>query len=82
MYGNAQGLCEKMWGTSFVYDEDEKNCMVMTFAGKNPNKDVRYEGPTSEVSTSSPKPTSASVVTRPSYLTMICMAALGLVLKS
>ena len=78
MYGNAQGLCEKMWGTSFVYDEDDENCMVLTFAGKNPNQDVKYERP---VSANSPKPTSASVVTRPSYLTMLCMAALGLVLK-
>jgi hypothetical protein len=29
-----------MWGASFLYVDDNTNCMVMMFEGDNPNKDV------------------------------------------
>eukprot|EP00794_Sanderia_malayensis_P003080 gene3081-3545_t len=43
MYGSGKKLCEKMWGTSFIYTKenaDSSNCMVMWFAGQNPNSRV------------------------------------------
>lgn len=40
-YRNGTGLCETMWGDSFLYDKDDSNCMKMMFDGRNPNQDVR-----------------------------------------
>ena len=37
MYGDARGLCNKMWGAAFRYSENEDNCTVMKFSGSNPN---------------------------------------------
>ena len=36
-YGDARGLCNRMWGSAFFYSEDENNCTVMAFTGENPN---------------------------------------------
>ena len=44
MYGSGKALCEKMWGSSYLYtpeDATSSNCMVMRFAGKNPNQYVQ-----------------------------------------
>lgn len=47
MYGDAKGLCDKMWGDAFFYVDDKVTnndgskdfCMVMQFDGdgENPN---------------------------------------------
>ncbi|XP_065193483.1 riboflavin-binding protein-like [Sycon ciliatum] len=39
-YGNARGLCNRQWGTSFFYANDT-NCFTMEFSGHNPNACVR-----------------------------------------
>ena len=36
-YGDARGLCNRMWGDAYYYSEDENNCTVMAFTGENPN---------------------------------------------
>eukprot|EP00005_Dracoamoeba_jomungandri_P005297 CAMPEP_0174252744 /NCGR_PEP_ID=MMETSP0439-20130205/2111_1 /TAXON_ID=0 /ORGANISM="Stereomyxa ramosa, Strain Chinc5" /LENGTH=231 /DNA_ID=CAMNT_0015333347 /DNA_START=14 /DNA_END=709 /DNA_ORIENTATION=- len=38
VYGSGQGLCETMWGDSFVYEEDPEQCLTMWFYGINPNE--------------------------------------------
>ncbi|PFX29840.1 hypothetical protein AWC38_SpisGene5330 [Stylophora pistillata] len=38
---DGKGLCNKMWGQSFKY-ENSHNCM-MWFAGKNPNEKVKLD---------------------------------------
>jgi len=46
MFGNGEGLCNKMWNTSYVYTEekaDQSNCMVMSFNGTNPNSRVQKQ---------------------------------------
>ena len=45
MYGNGKGLCEKMWGSSYKYTEqnaNKDNCMVFWFTPgtENPNRRV------------------------------------------
>lgn len=45
-YKNGQGLCNKMWGSSYVYTEGSENCMQMWFNGSNPNVGVKSETPT------------------------------------
>lgn len=43
MFKNGEGLCNKMWNTSYVYTKenpDKSNCLVMTFNGTNPNGKV------------------------------------------
>ena len=47
LYGNGKGLCETMWGASFLYDDDNTNCMVMMFNGENPNEKVIKDSGTS-----------------------------------
>ncbi|XP_065053890.1 riboflavin-binding protein-like [Rhopilema esculentum] len=45
MYGSGKALCEKMWGSSYVYtkeNSESSNCMVMWFAGQNPNRKVAF----------------------------------------
>ena len=37
LYGNASGLCSKMWGNLFVYSADVNNCTVMKFNSSAPN---------------------------------------------
>ena len=49
MYGNGKGLCEKMWGSSYKYTEqnaNKDNCMVFWFTPgtENPNRRVQKEG--------------------------------------
>ncbi len=36
-YGNGEGLCNRMWGSAFVYSTDEDNCTVMAFDNTNGN---------------------------------------------
>lgn len=45
-YGNAAGLCNRMWGDAFSYSEDENNCTVMTFSGPNPNFQLTFPATT------------------------------------
>ena len=43
-FKNGEGLCTKMWSTSYVYqrpNSDRSNCMVMWFNGSNPNSKVK-----------------------------------------
>ena len=46
-YGNAQGLCNKMWGSAFRYSTDTSNCTVMKFdsTGSNPNFILSFLAP-------------------------------------
>jgi len=46
MYGSGKALCEKMWGSSYIYTKenaDSSNCMVMWFSGSNPNRLVAFQ---------------------------------------
>ena len=40
LYGNSKGLCDTVRRNDFLYDEDNRNCMVMMFEGENPNANV------------------------------------------
>ncbi|CAH1773994.1 unnamed protein product [Owenia fusiformis] len=42
MYGNAEGLCNKMWGHAFTYSTDSSNCMVMSFDPTNGNPNAKF----------------------------------------
>ena len=44
MYGNAEGLCNKMWGNAFYYSTDTDNCTVMAFNNtmRNPNYQLTF----------------------------------------
>ena len=46
MYGNAEGLCNKMWGEAFIYSTDTDNCTVMVFNNtmRNPNYQLSFPG--------------------------------------
>ena len=44
MYGNGEGLCNRMWGSAFFYSQDEDNCTVMAFNGTNPNYRLSFPG--------------------------------------
>ena len=46
-YGNAQGLCNKMWGSTCHYSTDTSNCTVMKFdsTGSNPNFILSFLAP-------------------------------------
>lgn len=45
-YGDARGLCNKMWGNAFFYSEDVNNCTVMAFNGTGPNPNFGLSFPT------------------------------------
>ncbi|KAK3753712.1 hypothetical protein QZH41_013802, partial [Actinostola sp. cb2023] len=43
MFKNGEGLCNKMWNTSYVYtteNAEHSNCMLLSFNGTNPNGKV------------------------------------------
>ena len=44
MYGNGEGLCNKMWGEAFYYSSDTDNCTVMIFDSGmiNPNIQLTF----------------------------------------
>ena len=44
-YGDARGLCNRMWGRAFFYSEDEDNCTVMAFDGTGPNPNFQLSFP-------------------------------------
>ena len=46
MYGDGQGLCNRMWGDAFAYSEDSSNCTVMTFDRTGPNPNFLLSFPT------------------------------------
>lgn len=45
-YGDARGLCNRMWGNAFFYSEDEENCTVMAFDGTMANPNLQLSFPT------------------------------------
>ena len=45
MYGNAEGLCNRMWGNAFFYSRDADNCTVMTFNNSMPNPNFELTFP-------------------------------------
>ena len=47
-YGNAQGLCNRMWGDAFIYSEDMDNCTVMAFDGNMDNPNFQLSFPVTE----------------------------------
>lgn len=47
-YGNATGLCNRMWGNAFFYSEDEDNCTVMAFDGTQENPNFQLSFPIEE----------------------------------
>ena len=50
MYGNAEGLCNRMWGEAFVYSTDTDNCTVMAFDNTMPNPNYRLSFPSTGTS--------------------------------
>ena len=44
MYGNGEGLCNRMWGSAFFYSNDTDNCTVMVFDNSmdNPNYQLSF----------------------------------------
>ena len=47
MYGDARGLCNRMWGEAFFYSTDVDNCAVMVFNNTMPNPNYRLSLPVS-----------------------------------
>ena len=47
MYGNGEGLCNRMWGVAFFYSTDPDNCTVMAFENRMPNPNYRLTFPAS-----------------------------------
>ena len=54
MYGDAEGLCNRMWGTAFHYSTDSENCTVMMFDSSIGNPNTRLTFPSSELATTLP----------------------------
>jgi folate receptor len=40
IYADGKDLCEKMWGESFIYEDDESKGYTFWFGDNNPNSDV------------------------------------------
>ena len=51
MYGNGEGLCNRMWGTAFHYSTDTDNCTVMAFNNSMPNPNYRLTFPRASMPT-------------------------------
>ncbi|PFX29839.1 riboflavin-binding protein-like isoform X2 [Stylophora pistillata] len=84
LYKDGKGLCNKMWGQSFTYEKSD-NCMVMWFAGKNPNEKVKlsslpFDPVTSETTKQTTKQTTSAAVT--SYQAEFIITALALTMLS
>ena len=47
MYGNGEGLCNRMWGVAFFYSTDQDNCTVMAFDNTMGNPNSRLSFPRS-----------------------------------
>ena len=47
MYGNGEGLCNRMWGNAFYYSTDTDNCTVMAFDNTMPNPNYKLTLPAS-----------------------------------
>ena len=45
VYGNGEGLCNRMWGDAFFYSEDVNNCTVMAFDNAMPNPNFQLSFP-------------------------------------
>ena len=60
-YGDAKGLCNKMWGSAFVYSTDEQNCTVMKFDPGNGNPNFRLTFPAARSAESIPVTTANAV---------------------
>ena len=41
MYGNGEGLCNRMWGVAFYYSTNTDNCTVMAFDNTMDNPNYR-----------------------------------------
>ena len=54
LFSDGRGLCNRLWGDSFVYSEDEDNCTVMAFDPDqpNPNFQLSFESAGSRVEAS------------------------------
>jgi len=52
-YGDAEGMCNRMWGSAFVYSTDTSNCTVMKFDSEtaNPNFLLSFPAPASTTPT-------------------------------
>ncbi|KAL9985161.1 hypothetical protein ACROYT_G007531 [Oculina patagonica] len=75
IYTDGKGLCEKMWGNSFIYEKSD-NCMVMWFNGTNPNGDVKPKP------TSAPNPTSAATCHSKFIYPAVILSLINLLLNS
>lgn len=51
VFADGRGLCNRMWGGTLVYSEDEDNCTVMEFDPDmpNPNFQLSFPGTGSKV---------------------------------
>ena len=43
-FTNGKNMCNSIWSTEYVYDQDNTNCITMFFSGENPNQNVTFEG--------------------------------------
>ena len=45
VYGNGKGLCNNMFGITFIYSEDKDNCTVLNFPTNLPNPNLLLSFP-------------------------------------
>jgi hypothetical protein len=74
MYGNAEGLCNRMWGQAFFYSTNTDNCTVMAFDNTMPNPNYRLSFPSTSGSGSQSTVKIASTVVV--YGTILMMSLL------
>ena len=76
MYGNAEGLCNKMWGEAFIYSTDADNCTVMAFNNTMRNPNYRLSFPSTSEGQSTVKIESTVVVYAMILMMSLLIAAL------
>ena len=59
-FTNGKNMCNSIWSTQYVYDQDNNNCITMFFIGENPNENVTFEGQDTTQVTGSPTSTLGS----------------------
>jgi folate receptor len=79
MYGNAEGLCNRMWGVAFFYSTDTDNCTVMAFNNTMRNPNYRLSFPSTSGSGSQSTVKTASTVVVYGTITMMSLLIAALV---
>ena len=47
IFADGKELCNRLWGSSYMYSTDSDNCIVMTFDNRMPNPNFRLTFPSS-----------------------------------